>query len=64
MLTSRWEWNSKTCRGRLWRSEEEVAPGNTTQTDASEGDGLPSLQARQGRRKPCQCPTTGFRREL
>ncbi|KAL5615818.1 hypothetical protein FOBRF1_004566 [Fusarium oxysporum] len=49
----------RNCRGRLWRSEQEVIA-----TSQSDGDGTNSLKARQKRRQPCNCNTNGLSREI
>ncbi|KAF4466992.1 hypothetical protein FALBO_6141 [Fusarium albosuccineum] len=45
----------RNCRGRLWRSEQEVIP-NSQQIE----DDINSLEARQSRRQPCACDTNGY----
>ncbi|KAH7219627.1 hypothetical protein DER44DRAFT_847716 [Fusarium oxysporum] len=50
----------RNCRGRLWRSEQEVDP--TTQT--AEEDDPNSLRARQRRRQSCTCKPNGFSRDI
>ncbi|KAF5263302.1 hypothetical protein FOXYS1_5951 [Fusarium oxysporum] len=50
----------RNCRGRLWRSEQEVDP--TTQ--AAEEDDPNSLRARQRRRQSCTCKPNGFSRDI
>ncbi|KAH8679385.1 hypothetical protein BGZ61DRAFT_457118 [Ilyonectria robusta] len=43
------------CRGRLWRSEQEVVSSNSqNETSAN------SLGARQMRRQPCKCDPSGY----
>jgi len=46
---------SKTCRQRLWRSEQEVDPGHAATDDAAR-----SLEQRQQDRKPCVCNPSWF----
>ncbi|KAF4421576.1 hypothetical protein FACUT_10952 [Fusarium acutatum] len=50
----------RNCRGRLWRSEQEVNP--STQP-AEEGD-TNSLRARQMRRQPCTCNPNDLSRDI
>ncbi|KAL7762656.1 hypothetical protein ACKLNR_009191 [Fusarium oxysporum f. sp. zingiberi] len=50
----------RNCRGRLWRSEQEVDP--TTQS--AEEDDANSLRARQRRRQPCTCDRTDLSRDI
>ncbi|KAF4969181.1 hypothetical protein FSARC_3557 [Fusarium sarcochroum] len=46
------------CRGRLWRSEQEVIPNQ------SGGNGVNSLKARQRRRRPCNCYPNGLNQDI
>ncbi|KAF4946513.1 hypothetical protein FGADI_11151 [Fusarium gaditjirri] len=49
----------RNCRGRLWRSEQEVAV-----TSQSNEDDAYSLKARQKRRQSCNCNTNGLSHEI
>ncbi|KAF5254459.1 hypothetical protein FANTH_717 [Fusarium anthophilum] len=49
----------RNCRGRLWRSEQEV-----TAISQSDADDANSLEARQKRRQPCNCKNNGLSREI
>ncbi|KAF5671652.1 hypothetical protein FDENT_10828 [Fusarium denticulatum] len=49
----------RNCRGRLWRSEQEV-----TAISQSDADDANSLKARQKRRQPCNCKNNGLSREI
>ncbi|RBR04385.1 hypothetical protein FVER53590_27552 [Fusarium verticillioides] len=49
----------RNCRGRLWRSEQEVAASSQ-----SDEDDANSLKARQKRRQPCNCRNNGLSREI
>lgn len=44
---------SRNCRGRLWRSEQEVDPGGDEAVEAS----AQRLRQRQKDRAPCMCDT-------
>jgi hypothetical protein len=46
---------SRNCRGRLWRSEQEVIPSVVDEESAK------ALRDRQRRRKPCTCDPSGMR---
>ncbi|KAF4422197.1 hypothetical protein F53441_14301 [Fusarium austroafricanum] len=51
----------KKCRGRLWRSEQEV----TAFTQPGDDDHDPnSLKARQSRRQPCRCNPGNLNRDM
>ncbi|KAG4272969.1 hypothetical protein FPRO04_10049 [Fusarium proliferatum] len=49
----------RNCRGRLWRSEQEV-----TATSQLDEDDANSLKARQKRRQPCNCKNNNLSREI
>ncbi|KAF5589548.1 hypothetical protein FPCIR_6751 [Fusarium pseudocircinatum] len=49
----------RNCRGRLWRSEQEV-----TAISQSDADDANSLKARQQRRQPCNCKNNGLSPEI
>ncbi|KAF4335653.1 hypothetical protein FBEOM_10490 [Fusarium beomiforme] len=49
----------RNCRGRLWRSEQEVVA--TTQPGEDDAN---SLKSRQRRRQPCNCNPNGLSRDI
>ncbi|KAG5744247.1 hypothetical protein H9Q70_013048 [Fusarium xylarioides] len=49
------------CRGRLWRSEQEVTANTQSRNSINDPN---SLQARQRRRQPCECNPSDLSRDI